>query len=243
MLARVVVVALLAAAAPANATDRRTHTVALPAGRTLSVAVTIGHVSVQGEPRADAVVDIVRTAPSADALARIPVSIDETPAEVRIVAEQADNGRDAAYRTDLTLRVPVDAVLSSIRVQEGKISLSSLAGSVTADLRRGPIEATNLQGTVRLETGIGDVLTSQMRLSANGLLRLRAFNGRVRLGLAERPAHARVMALALNGSITSDIPLTVREAWGPHWGETTLGNGEPVISLDVVTGRIEITTR
>jgi hypothetical protein len=69
---------------------------------------------------------------------------------------------------------------------------------------------------------------------------LRAFNGDVRLTLAERPADARIMALALNGSITSQIPLVMKDTWGPRWGETTLGKGEPVISLDVITGTIEI---
>ena len=77
-------------------------------------------------------------------------------------------------------------------------------------------------------------------MSPDGLLRLRAFNGDVRLTLAERPADARILALALNGDIRSDIPLTMKDTWGPRWGEATLGKGEPVISLDVVTGTIEI---
>jgi hypothetical protein len=77
-------------------------------------------------------------------------------------------------------------------------------------------------------------------LSANGLLRLRAFNGDVRLSLASRPTDARIMALALNGHIKSEIPLKMRDSWGPRWGEATLGKGEPVISLDVVTGVIDI---
>jgi hypothetical protein len=71
-------------------------------------------------------------------------------------------------------------------------------------------------------------------------LRLRAFNGDVRLTLAERPADARIMALALNGHVKSEIPLKHRDTWGPRWGEATLGKGEPVISLDVVTGTVEI---
>jgi hypothetical protein len=79
-----------------------------------------------------------------------------------------------------------------------------------------------------------------MRLAPQGLLRLRAFNGDVRLELRERPADARVMALALNGTIQSTIPLTMRDTWGPRWAEATLGSGEPVISLDVITGKIEI---
>lgn len=102
------------------------------------------------------------------------------------------------------------------------------------------IEGRDLSGTLRLETGIGSVTLTATRLSANGLLRLRAFNGDVRLSLAERPADARILALALNGPIKSDIPLTTRDTWGPRWGEATLGKGEPVISIDVVTGSIEI---
>ncbi len=58
--------------------------------------------------------------------------------------------------------------------------------------------------------------------------------------LAEHPANARILALALNGNITSTIPLTMKDTWGPRWGEATFGAGEPVISLDVVTGSIEI---
>ena len=62
----------------------------------------------------------------------------------------------------------------------------------------------------------------------------------MRLTLAERPADARVMALALNGTISSDIPLRTKDAWGPRWGEATLGQGEPVIAIDVITGAIHI---
>ena len=49
-------------------------------------------------------------------------------------------------------------------------------------------------------------------------------------------------ARLLNGTIASDIPLTMKDTWGPRWGEATIGSGEPVISIDVVTGRIEIRT-
>ena len=132
------------------------------------------------------------------------------------------------------------AGIGSIKVLEGRVTLQSLDGSVTADIRRGPIDAVDLAGTVRLETGIGNVTAERMRLSPDGLLRLRAFNGNVTLTLAERPRDARILALALNGTIASEIPLNRKDTWGPRWSEATLGKGEPVISIDVVTGRIEI---
>ena len=110
----------------------------------------------------------------------------------------------------------------------------------TLDVRRGSITATDLSGAVRLETEIGDLTVDKATLSDRGLLRLRTFNGDITLTLASRPADARILALVLNGAITSDIPLATKDTWGPRWGEATLGRGEPVISLDVVTGDIAL---
>jgi hypothetical protein len=143
----------------------------------------------------------------------------------------------------VTLRVPERASLGSVRVMEGRLSLAALKGSVTADVRRGGIDASDLEGRLRLTTEIGDIVAKNARLTPNGLMRLRTFNGDVRLMLAEPPADARILALALNGTIDSDIPLRSKEAWGPRSGEASLGKGEPVISIDVVTGKIEIRTR
>lgn len=232
---------VFAAALPAAAaTDTQSRTVALPAERALILDISIGSVRVEGSARTDALIEIVRHAPSADALSRLPVDIVEDEQEVRIRALQLEGGTDAALRSDVTLKVPQAALLRSIRIVEGKLTLRSLTGAITADVRRGPIDADELSGTVRLETGIGSVTANRTRLSPEGLLRLRAFNGNIVLTLAERPTDARILALALNGTIASDIPLTRKDTWGPRWSQATLGKGEPVISLDVVTGRIEI---
>ena len=241
--AAVVAVALCQASTVLADTDRQTRTVALPAGRGISLEITIGRVTIQGSNRADAQIEIVRHAPTAEGFARIPVEIVEDEAEVRVRGLQSDGATDPAYRTDVTLRVPELALVRSVRIVEGHLELSSLSGAVTADIRRGSIEAAALQGTMRLETGIGNVIVSRARLSPNGLLRLRAFNGDVRLTFAEKPADARIMALALNGTISSDIPLAMKDTWGPRWGEATLGKGERVVSIDVITGRIEIRTK
>jgi hypothetical protein len=231
---------MLVAARAGAATDRQARTVALPAGGTITVDITIGHVRIEGGARSDVEIVIERQAPTSDALARLPATIDETPSGVTVRARQADGGTDPSLRSDVSLRVPAEALIDRVRVMEGRITLDRFRGSINADVRRGPIDAADVAGTLRLETGIGSVTLKGARLSPAGLLRLRAFNGDVRLQLAARPRDARILALALNGSIASDIPLTSRDTWGPRWSEATLGKGEPVISIDVVTGKIEI---
>jgi len=224
----------------ADATDRQTQTVSLPAGKTLSIEITIGIVRIEGSGRADAEITVERRAPNAAQLERVPLTIDDTAARVSVRALQTENTTDPAIRADVTVRLPRAAAVDHVQVLEGRIAIFGFSGRISADIRRGPIDGKDLSGTLRLESGIGSVTLTGATLSANGLLRLRTFNGDVRLSLAERPTDARILALALNGPITSDIPLTTRDTWGPRWGEATLGKGEPVISIDVVTGTIEI---
>lgn len=233
---------LLAAAlvVSVDATDRQTHTVPLPAGKSLSIEVTIGTVRIEGWDKPDAEIVVERHAPNAAQLPRIPLIIDDTSARVTVRVLQTETTTDPAIRADVTVRLPRSAAVDHVQVLEGRIAIEGFSGRINADIRRGPIDGKDLSGTVRLEAGIGSVTLAGARLSANGLLRLRSFNGDVRLSLAARPVDARIMALALNGHVKSTIPLTTRDTWGPRWAETTLGKGEPVISIDVVTGSIEI---
>jgi DUF4097 and DUF4098 domain-containing protein YvlB len=227
----------------ARVTDRHTRTLALPADRALALSITIGEVRIEGGSRQDVHLDVIRHAPDAEALARVPLTVEESTGRVDIRAEQPDGGRDAALRTDMTLKVPAGAIIDPVRIAEGRLELSRLSGRIAGEVVRGSIEAQTIEGTVRLETGIGDVSLDAARLVPGGLLRLRTFNGDVQLRLAERPPDARILALALNGTIASDIPLTTKNTWGPRWGEARLGRGEPVISIDVVTGSIDIRSR
>jgi DUF4097 and DUF4098 domain-containing protein YvlB len=230
----------LVATAFADTTDRQTRTLPLPDGRALTIDVTVGSVRIEGWDRADVDVTVERHVPSPADQARLPIVIEDTPSRVSIRAVQVDAGTDATLRADIAVRVPRAALIEHVRVLEGRLVITRFGGSVTADVRRGPIEATDVTGSLRLETGIGAVTVNAGRLLPGGLVRLRTFNGDVRLRLSERPANARIMALALNGGISSSIPLTMKDTWGPRWGEATLGAGEPVISIDVVNGAIEI---
>jgi DUF4097 and DUF4098 domain-containing protein YvlB len=225
------------------ATDRQTRAFPWSSTRTLVLELTVGDVRILGSDRADVDVAVQRSAPTIEGLQQLPLVVEDTPERVTLRLVQADGGTDAAFRTDVALRIPLDAKVERVRVMEGKLTVEQLRGALTADVGRGPIDATDVAGVLRLETGIGSITLKNARLSPGGLLRLRAFNGDIRLQMPGAPSDARVMALALNGTIQSDIPMTTRDGWGPRWSEATLGKGEPVISIDVVTGKVEIKTR
>lgn len=233
--------ALVPAPARADTNDRFTKTFPLAAGRPVRVEATIADLTIVGSDRTDILVEIVRHAPSAADLAKYPVVIDEGPNALRIAVTQSDDGRDPNLRADISIAGPADAVFEAVRVFEGRVRLTNVRGACDVDLRRGAIEATAVAGRVRLESGIGSVSVRQPELTPGGMLRLRVFNGPLRVRFARPPASGRILAVTFNGSITSDIPLTMKDKFGPRFGETTIGNGDPVMSVDVVKGDITIT--
>lgn len=189
---------------------------------TLVVELRDGEVRVTGSTRTDVEVNAERATAAAEA--------------ERIVIRS-----EPGSRARVDLKVPAGIAIDSIRIVDGQLTLEGLSGRVAADVRQGDIRAAGIAGIVRLETGFGDVIVERATLTGGGLLRLRAFNGSVRLALADQPVNARILALTFNGKIESNLPLARRESFGPKFAEATFGTGEPVISIDSVTGNITIT--
>ena len=237
---RAVLIVSAAAPALAETTDRMTRTVPLAPGAAVVVQVTVGRVRIAAWDRAELAIEIVRRVPDAAALARLPLQIDTAADVVTIRAVQSGDGRDAALRADVLLRLPAAATVREAALFEGAVELDGLSGAAAVRVERGDIAARGVSGRLRLETVMGDIRLDRATLAHDGTIRLRTFNGDVTLGLAARPPHARILALSMGGAIASDLPLTRKEQWGPRFGEATIGDGEPVISIDVVNGNIGI---
>ena len=234
----VCVALLVASAAYGEVTDRQSRTVRVPAGGAVRVDLTVGDVTVTLSNGPDLVIDATRHAPTTDDLVRMPFEVDTGHPVVRIAGVQQNLGRDAALRTDLAIALPAGVPVEAIRVFEGRVRLTGLRDGVDVDLTRGSVEATGLGGKVRLETELGSIEVRQPDLTPGGMLRLRVFNGTVRVRTARPPANARVLAVVFNGTLKSDWPLTLKDRFGPRFGEATYGTGDPVVSVDVVKGDI-----
>lgn len=225
----------------AELSDHVVRTVTLLPDQALAIAVTAGTVTVTGDHnRRDVRMEITRRAPSTEALARLPLDLADTPAGPRLTLTQVAGGADPLLTSDVSVTAPTAVRLDAIAIAEGRLVLRRLDGEVRAAVARGSISAEDVSGVLRLETTIGPVDVTRATLNANGLIRLRAFNGDVRLSLAGPVTDTRILALALNGRIESEVPLTQKDGWGPRWAETSIGQPDRVVSIDVVTGVIRL---
>lgn len=229
-----------AAGAAQPADDGRVQSIALPTGAPLSLRTIVGTVRVAAVPgRTDVQLRIARRGDRA-LLDTAPIRVDASGPGVAIDVTPTLAAGTRGLSADVEVQVPPDAVIDAIEIDDGRLDLEGVRGAVRARVTRGGIRATNVSGAVRLETSMGDIVVTRARLTPDGLLRLRTFNGDVRLAFEAPPDDARILALALNGTISSAIPLTSKAGWGPRWGETSIGRADRVVSLDVVTGTIRI---
>jgi len=229
--------AVLVAGSPSasDRLERSSRRLLVPLTKPVLLRATVGDIDVTGWNRPEIEIEVRRTA-------GVSATIDQTDSGLTVAAVQSDGSRSALARGSISLRAPFDQVIGSIELFEGRLTLKNLRGGVRARVEHGSIEADGLSGTIRLETVIGDVRLERAGQNGLGPIRLRAFNGSVALGLANSPTDARFLALSLAGVIRSDIPLHLKTAFGPRFGEATVGRGEPVVSIDVVNGDIHITS-
>lgn len=156
----------VARGAKVDVTDRQTQAIPLPPGKTLSIEVTVGTVRIDGWDQPDVEVVVERRVPAPAQLARLPLVIEDLPAKASIRALQTDDTTDPALRADVTVRVPRTAVIDRVQVLEGRITVEGFDGTLTADIRRGPIDGRTIAGTLRLESGIGSVTLTGARIMA-----------------------------------------------------------------------------
>src|SRR5947208_3283129 len=110
----------------ASVTDRVTRTVTLRAGEPIRVDATIADLTITGSNRPDVQIEIVGRGPRAGELAKYPALIESGEDALHVSAVQAEDGRDAQLKSQITIRAPSGALFQSVRVFEGKITLSNL---------------------------------------------------------------------------------------------------------------------
>ena len=149
-------------------------------------------------------------------------------------------GLDAEHPASVEYRitVPRNANLENVKLINGVLSLSGLAGPVKASSVNGSIRAEGLEGQADLSTINGQLEAGFSRIAAENAILLSSVNGLIRLVIPQ-DSGANVEARNLSGGIDSDIGQTWR-APGGHRMHFAGRKGGPQIRLHNVNGGISI---
>jgi hypothetical protein len=149
-------------------------------------------------------------------------------------------GADAEHPASVEyhIMVPRRASLENIRLINGGLSISGVAGPVKASSVNGSIRADKLAGEADLSTVNGRLEADFQRLSRCNSISLSSVNGPIRVSLPSG-AGATVTAQNLSGGIDADFGRSWLGAGG-HRLEASVNGGGAAIHVHNVNGGISI---
>lgn len=146
----------------------------------------------------------------------------------------ADEGRPASV--DYRIMVPRTARLQDIKLINGGLSISGVAGPIKASSVNGSIHAENLEGRAELSTVNGRLEAGFDRVQCG--IQLSSVNGPIHLSLPAN-ANAVLEARNLSGGIESAFGRPERASDGHHL-RASINRGGAAIQLHNVNGGISI---
>lgn len=239
-LATAVLALLTAFPAQAEVTQDFHKTVSLSADGTVSVTNINGNVDVTGWDRNEVQIDAVKTASDQQRLDNLKIEVNATSSSVDIETrfpEHTFNNNPGSVH--YTLHVPHNARIDKINLVNGSLTAQKLTGEIDANLVNGKVQASDLMGEADLATVNGTIEATYNSLKDVREIKLKSVNGTVNLTLPPSP-NADVDASAVNGSISTDFPLTVKGHFVGKSMSGTLGSGGVHIELNNVNGSIHL---
>ena len=241
------------AALPAAAQDTWSWRKPLAAGRAIEIkgingdvtatAATgnqvevIAHKSARRNDPDDVRIEVVEHAGGVTICAMYPTPSGERANECLPGARGRSSNRNNDVEVDFEVRVP-RGVLFTGRTVNGSVRATGLGADVSAHTVNGSVRVSTT-GLAQARTVNGSITVSMGRANWNETLEFETVNGAITLELPDE-LNADVSASTVNGSLSSDWPMTVRGRWGPKHMNGKIGNGGRELALQTVNGDIEL---
>jgi DUF4097 and DUF4098 domain-containing protein YvlB len=245
--------ALLTFALAAHAADRRGslteefhQTYAINADGRIELDNINGDVHISSWDRNEVKVDAVKYADTKERLEEAKIEIDSGKDYLSIRTKYPDHNNSWNWGShnnpasvEYTLTVPRAVHLDEIKLINGALDITGMAGEVRASCINGRLQAQNLSGRAQLST-VNGRLEAKFDQLAGQSVDLNSVNGSLSLTIPS-DANAEVEANTVSGNIGNDFGLHVNHhSVVGHDLRGELGNGGAHIKLANVNGRIEI---
>jgi hypothetical protein len=215
------------------------QTVPLQPGGTFELQNVNGTVELQGWDRDEIEIHAVKTAKEKESdLDRVSIDVSAQPNSVSVTTRYPQN-EGVEVAVEYTVHVPRNARVERLSTVNGTLRISSLEN--IGDLRtvNGNIEVYESGGAVVAHVTNGNLHLELTHLREQDATVAETTNGSVLLALPVT-TQADLEARCLNGSFSSELPLSVESTQRPREVHGKLGRGGAPIRLRTVNGGIQI---
>ena len=189
------------------------HLYALHSNGRVVIENVYGDVSITAWDRDLVLVEAITRSSDPKHLDDAHIVVEPTADLLSIRTQYAGSDGQQPASVDYRITVPRGAKLQDVKLTNGGLSLSGLAGSVKASAINGSITALKLRGQADLSTVNGGVVASFQSVSRAKPITLASVNGPIRLTIPPAAGPA-VVASNLSGGIASDVGRVFRTGRG-----------------------------
>jgi len=207
-----------------------------PNGR-VTIQNQYGDVSIMGWDRDDVLVEAVKRTTDSRSLDDARIVVEPSDGALSIRTQYAGPDAQHAPKVEYRISVPRYASLEDVKLGNGGLVISGVAGAVKASSVNGSIKAEKLEGRADLSTINGQLEADFDRVGAAHPITLSSVNGPIKL-LLPSGTRASLNARNVSGGIDSEFghPARVNGAQ-----QLSVGHGSgPKIRLTNVNGGISI---
>jgi DUF4097 and DUF4098 domain-containing protein YvlB len=209
----------------------------LPNGRVV-VQNLYGDVEIIAWDRDEVLVEAIKHSADPRRLNDAQIVVDSSHGMVSIHTLYTGSDAEHPASVEYHIMVPRGANLENVKLINGGLSLSGMAGPVKASSVNGSIRAEKMAGQTELSTINGQLEADFRQVSRCHSISLTSVNGPIRLSLPSG-AGANVSAHNLSGGIDADFGRAWR-APGGHRLDAAVNGGGAQIRLHNVNGGISI---
>jgi len=211
---------------------------ALDPNGSVNIQNLYGDVSITAWDRDEVLVEAVKKSSDPKRLDDAQIVVDSSGRELSIRTQYVGAGGDRPASVEYRIMVPRTANLENVKLINGGLAISGVAGSIHASSVNGSIHAEHLEGQAELSTINGQLDAGFNRVGSNSAIMLRSVNGPIRLWIPPG-ADAVLSARNLSGGIQTQFGRGFRSASG-HRLRTTINRGGARIHVDNTNGGIVI---
>jgi DUF4097 and DUF4098 domain-containing protein YvlB len=207
-----------------------------PNGR-VSIQNQYGNVSITGWDRDDVLVEAVKRSTDPSRLDDARIVVEPGGGSLLIRTQYAGPDTRHAPKVEYRISVPRYANLESVKLGNGGLVISGVAGPVKASSVNGNIKAEKLEGRADLSTINGQLEADFDRVGAGRPITLSSVNGPIKL-LLPHGTRASLNAHNVSGGIDSEFGRPARVNGAQQL--SVVHQGAPQIRLTNVNGGISI---
>jgi DUF4097 and DUF4098 domain-containing protein YvlB len=164
-----------------------------------------GDVSITGWDRDDVLVEAIRRSPDRRGLTAPQIVVEPTDGGLSIRTQYTAEDAQHAAKVEYRISVPRHANLEDVKLGNGGLSISGVAGSVKASSVNGAIKAEKLEGRAELSTINGQLVAGFDHVGgASEPITLSSINGPIKL-LLPHGTRPSVSAKNVSGGIDSEF--------------------------------------